>query len=126
MYCRFCGNPIIDGCCQKCSGGAASNLFYERLNKGLNSHEQTKSIIPRKIDLGKILSYITIGLNYIWKVIRSIFIILWIIITYTIIGFFMAPLFALFNADFPDLGLSEHLIKIWRKNKPVGHDDQET
>lgn len=121
MFCRYCGKPIADDSifCQHCG----SNISGE----GFNTNQKAESFpdkigrfcskIKSSFKWSDIVSYVKKAAVFLWKVIHSIFVILGMIIIYTIIGFVMAPFIAMFNAEFPSLGMSDILLDIWKKKK---------
>ena len=123
MFCRYCGKPIADDSifCQYCG----SNISVD----GLSNNLKPKKILRIKASYyskiwscfkwSDIVSSINKIAIFIWKVIHSIFVIIVMIMAYTTIGFIMAPLIAMFNAQIPSLGMSSMLVNIWKKKKSI-------
>ena len=114
MYCKYCGHQIDEDSTFCCHCG--KNITVTENKKNNNS----KIIVSHlKIDNTKkndIICKIKSVLIVIWKVIRTIWWILIGIIVYTVMGFIMAPLIAMFNADFPETGISKRIENIWKKD----------
>lgn len=119
MFCRYCGRPIAEDSifCQHCG----SNISADGFNNDIKQKTFADKIgfyyskIRSSFNWSDIVYSIKKIAVFIWKVIHSLFVILGMIIVYTIIGFIMAPFIAMFNAEFPSLGMSDILVDIWKK-----------
>ena len=130
MFCRYCGKPIAEDSiyCQHC--GSYIGVV------GCNNNARTKpftdkigfyiSKIRNSFKWSDIVSSLKNAAIFIWKVIHSSFVILGMIIIYTIIGFIMAPFIAMFNVEFPSLGMSDILVDIWKKKKAEDIPEEES
>ena len=124
MYCKYCGNSIDNDSlfCSHCGRKIIDEVIATR------SIEQRYAI--NNIKKGcKTLSLSQIGvtkenilkiLTFIWKVLKTIVLVIGGIICWTIVGFVMAPFIALFNVDFPEIGIFDEIVNVWKKDKNTG------
>lgn len=119
MFCRYCGKPIAEDSvfCQFCGNKVGLEVFNNNKNPKLVKDRFYSAKLISTFKWANIASSMRKAAIFVWKVIRSIFVIIGMIIIYTIVGFFMAPFIALFNAEFPSLGMSDILVDIWKKKK---------
>lgn len=119
MFCKYCGKIIDDDSrfCRFCGEDISSSnsLLYstEKTHIANKSIRNDKRLIEK---WNKATNYIKPKFVWIWKVIKTIGLIIVGITAWTIIGVFYAPFIALFNAEIPDLGIFEDIQKIWRKD----------
>ena len=121
MYCKYCGQPIDDDStfCRHCG----KNVTVSG-NKDINSPNNLitnlkESVLKNNIDKDVVIRKSKSIMNVIWKIIKTIWWIIVGIIAFFVVGFFMAPFIALFNAEFPDLGIFDQIEKIWKKDKTL-------
>lgn len=122
MYCKYCGRQIDDDSiyCRHCGRMIETNEGF--LNSQLINHLPTR-INDKHIDFShyltkdKLLQSTRKTLNFIWKVLKTIALVLVGLIAYTVVGFVMSPLIALFNFDIPSLGFFDKIEEVWKQNK---------
>jgi len=124
MYCKYCGQPIDDDStfCSHCGKNITVSGNIYRPNHLITQFKGSvfKNIIDKDVAVCRIKSII----NVIWKIIKTIWWIIIGIIAFFVVGFFMAPFIALFNAEFPDLGIIDQIENIWKKDKtPIQESD---
>ena len=123
MYCKHCGKIIDEDSsfCRYCGKNVMVDqgitpftndipIASKRISMFVQSlkNETAKEDIIRRI---KSIIFL------MWKIMRTTAWVILAIITHLIVGFFMSPFIALFNVEYPDLGFSEKIESIWKKEK---------
>lgn len=124
MYCKYCGHQIDEDSTFCCHCG--KNITVTENKKNNNSKIIVSHLKIDNTQKNDIICKIKSVLIVIWKVIRTIWWILIGIIVYTVMGFIMAPLIAMFNADFPETGISKRIENIWKKDITEDNNNETT
>lgn len=119
MFCKYCGKSIDDDSnyCSYCGRQIVekTKTLKSLSALGLLVRKNSEPCSFARIRITK--EHLFKILNFLWKLIKTIVFVIGGSFAYILLGLFMAPFIALFNAEIPSLGYIDEIRKIWKKEK---------